>query len=148
MVSQDAASRVVKLATSNSSSKMDLIYSKEGFMEEFAAKLDGDTEFSEADFDILLIYLSRDSGSIAYDGKVCYIVKVYAFMRERAKMERSANYLPDDQVQAYPRYTNRDHPAGYDHCLDKDTDVNHDQTRRESRNEDCRVDFDGQKCSE
>lgn len=50
---------------------MDLVYSKEGFMEEFAAKLDGEAEFSESDFDVLLLYLSRDSGSIAYDGKVC-----------------------------------------------------------------------------
>lgn len=57
---------------SNSSSKMDLVYSKEGFMEEFAAKIDGDSDFSEADFDVLLLYLSRDSGSIAYDGKVCH----------------------------------------------------------------------------
>lgn len=148
MVFQNAASRVVKLATSNSSSKVDLVYSKEGFMEEFAAKLDGEAEFSESDFDVLLLYLSRDSGSIAYDGKVCYKATVYAFVHENAKMERSANYRPDDQVQAYPGYATRDHPAGFDHCLDKDTDVNHDQTRREPRDEDCRIDFDGQKCSE
>ena len=68
-------------------------------MEEFAAKLDGEAEFSESDFDVLLLYLSRDSGSIAYDGKVCYIAAVYAFMHENAKMERSANYQQDDQVQ-------------------------------------------------
>jgi charged multivesicular body protein 7 len=32
--------------------------------------LDEESELSGADFDILLLYLSRDKGAIAYDGKV------------------------------------------------------------------------------
>ena len=42
-------------------------------MNEFAGILDEGTELSEDDFDVLLLYLSRDSGSIAYDGKVCNV---------------------------------------------------------------------------
>lgn len=61
---------MVKQALSNSS-RMDLVYSKEGFMESFAAVLNEESELSGADFDILLLYLSRDCGAIAYDGKVC-----------------------------------------------------------------------------
>jgi charged multivesicular body protein 7 len=60
----------VKKATGSNSSKLDLIYSKESFVEEFAGILNDATELSDADFDILLLYLSRDSGAIAYDGKV------------------------------------------------------------------------------
>jgi charged multivesicular body protein 7 len=60
----------VKKATGGKSSKLDLIYSKESFVEEFAGILNDATELSDADFDILLLYLSRDSGAIAYDGKV------------------------------------------------------------------------------
>lgn len=52
---------------------MDLVCSKEAFMNEFAGILDEGTELSEDDFDVLLLYLSRDSGSIAYDGKVCSV---------------------------------------------------------------------------
>lgn len=62
---------VVKKATAGNSSKLDLIYSKESFIEEFASILHDATELSDSDFDILLLYLSRDSGAIAYDGKVC-----------------------------------------------------------------------------
>lgn len=62
---------VVKKATGSNSSKLDLIYSKESFIEEFASILHDATELSDSDFDILLLYLSRDSGAIAYDGKVC-----------------------------------------------------------------------------
>lgn len=40
-------------------------------MHEFAGVLDGQTELSDIDFDILLLYLSRETGAIAYDGKVC-----------------------------------------------------------------------------
>lgn len=60
----------VKKATSGNSSKLDLIYSKESFVGEFAGILNDATELSDADFDVLLLYLSRDSGAIAYDGKV------------------------------------------------------------------------------
>ncbi|EYE96526.1 putative vacuolar sorting protein SNF7 family protein [Aspergillus ruber CBS 135680] len=66
---QEAASRVVKQATAQASSKMDLVNSREGFMNEYAGILDAGVDLSETDFDVLLLYLSRDSGSIAYDGK-------------------------------------------------------------------------------
>jgi charged multivesicular body protein 7 len=62
---------VVKKAAGGNSSKLDLIYSKDSFIEEFASILHDATELSDSDFDILLLYLSRDSGAIAYDGKVC-----------------------------------------------------------------------------
>jgi charged multivesicular body protein 7 len=51
-------------------SRTDLIYTKEGFVESFATILDEESELSNADFDVLLLYLSRDKGAIAYDGKV------------------------------------------------------------------------------
>ncbi|EPS32839.1 hypothetical protein PDE_07800 [Penicillium oxalicum 114-2] len=66
---QEAAELVVKKATGNSASPLDLIYSKESFVEEFASILHDATELSDSDFDVLLIYLSRDSNAIAYDGK-------------------------------------------------------------------------------
>jgi charged multivesicular body protein 7 len=61
---------VVKRATGDKPSKLDLIYSKESFVERFSDVLHDATELSDADFDILLVYLSRDSGVISYDGKV------------------------------------------------------------------------------
>jgi len=42
-------------------------------MNEYAGILDAGVDLSETDFDVLLLYLSRDSGSIAYDGKVGYL---------------------------------------------------------------------------
>jgi charged multivesicular body protein 7 len=39
-------------------------------MNNFATVLDDESEFSDLDFEILLLYLSRDCGAIAYDGKV------------------------------------------------------------------------------
>ncbi|KAJ5497337.1 Snf7 [Penicillium fimorum] len=66
---QEAADRAVKKATGSNSTKLDLIYSRESFVEEFAGILNDATELSDADFDVLLLYLSRDSGAIAYDGK-------------------------------------------------------------------------------
>lgn len=68
---QEAADLVVKKAAGANSSKLDLIYSKESFVEEFASILHDATELSDSDFDILLLYLSRDRGAVAYDGKVC-----------------------------------------------------------------------------
>lgn len=66
---------IVKKATGHKPSKLNLIYSKENFIEQFADILHDATELSDADFDVLLVYLSRDSGAISYDGKVnkCYI---------------------------------------------------------------------------
>lgn len=62
---------IVKKAAGGNSSKLDLIYSKESFVEQFATIMHDATELSDADFDVLLVYLSRDCGAIAYDGKVC-----------------------------------------------------------------------------
>ena len=67
---KETGDRVVKQAL-GSSSKMELVISKEGFMDSFATVLNGETELSEADFNVLLLYLSRDCGAIAYDGRVC-----------------------------------------------------------------------------
>lgn len=39
-------------------------------MRSFGTALGGDTELSETDFEVLLIYLSRDMNAISYDGKV------------------------------------------------------------------------------
>ncbi|KAJ5140073.1 hypothetical protein N7448_003481 [Penicillium atrosanguineum] len=66
---QEAASLAIKKATGGTSSKLDLIYSKESFVEGFATILHDSTELSDSDFDVLLVYLSRDCGAIAYDGK-------------------------------------------------------------------------------
>lgn len=67
---QETAERTVKKATGGTSSKLDLILSKEQFAEKFAGILNDATELSDLDLEVLLIYLSRDSGAIAYDGKV------------------------------------------------------------------------------
>lgn len=69
--SQEAAELAIKKATGRNASKLDLIYSKESFVEEYAAILHDATELSDSDFDVLLLYLSRDCGAIAYDGRVC-----------------------------------------------------------------------------
>lgn len=41
-------------------------------MGEFGTALNEDTELSDTDFDVLLLYLSRDSNAILYDGRVRY----------------------------------------------------------------------------
>ncbi|GKZ19433.1 hypothetical protein AbraIFM66951_011043 [Aspergillus brasiliensis] len=66
---KEAADRVVKHATGNSPSKTDLVYSKESFVNEFSGILDEGSRLSDTDMDVLLLYMSRDSGAIAYDGK-------------------------------------------------------------------------------
>ncbi|KAK9853219.1 hypothetical protein MYU51_007019 [Penicillium brevicompactum] len=65
----ETADRTVKKATGSTASNLDLIFSREMFAEEFSNILNDTTELSDSDFDVLLIYLSRDSGSIAYDGR-------------------------------------------------------------------------------
>ncbi|KAJ5770286.1 uncharacterized protein N7511_002337 [Penicillium nucicola] len=65
---QEVADLAVKKATGGNPSKLDLICSKESFVEVFSGILNDATELSDADFDVLLLYLSRDSGDIAYDG--------------------------------------------------------------------------------
>ena len=76
---QEAAGGIVKQVMGQSPSNADLIYSKESFVNEFGTILNHDSELSEADFDVLLLYLSRDSGAIAYDGKVCILASICAF---------------------------------------------------------------------
>ncbi|PWY87064.1 SNF7 family protein [Aspergillus sclerotioniger CBS 115572] len=66
---KEAADRVVKKATGHNPSKTDLVYSKESFVSEFSGVLEEGSRLSDADMDVLLLYLSRDSGAIAYDGK-------------------------------------------------------------------------------
>ncbi|KAJ5611830.1 hypothetical protein N7528_008935 [Penicillium herquei] len=66
---QEAAELAIKKATGGNSSQLDPIYSKESFIEEYATILHDATELSDSDFDVLLLYLSRDCGAIAYDGR-------------------------------------------------------------------------------
>ncbi|KAF9892461.1 hypothetical protein FE257_001570 [Aspergillus nanangensis] len=65
----ETADRVVKQVLSHNPSKTDLVYSKESFVTEFGPILNGESELSDLDFDLLLLYMSRDSRAIAYDGK-------------------------------------------------------------------------------
>ncbi|KAJ5948626.1 hypothetical protein N7454_001933 [Penicillium verhagenii] len=66
---EEAGDLVVKKATGGKPSKLDLILSKETFVEQYATILHDATELSDSDFDVLLLYLSRDCGAIAYDGR-------------------------------------------------------------------------------
>ncbi|KAL4971475.1 Snf7-domain-containing protein [Aspergillus desertorum] len=66
---QEAGDRLVKQMLGASLSKTDLIFSKKSFVETFGKVLDENSELSDTDFDILLLYLSRDKHAIAYDGK-------------------------------------------------------------------------------
>ncbi|KAL1973057.1 hypothetical protein VTN31DRAFT_6599 [Thermomyces dupontii] len=66
---KDAANRVVQKALAEASSPLDRIYAREQFCEAFATVLDSSAELSDSDFDVLLVYLSRDSKAIAYDGQ-------------------------------------------------------------------------------
>ncbi|RDW79195.1 putative vacuolar sorting protein SNF7 family protein [Aspergillus mulundensis] len=66
---QEAGEKLVKQVLGASPSKTDLIYSKESFVESFGTVLDDNSELSDIDLDVLLLYLSRDKGAIAYDGK-------------------------------------------------------------------------------
>ncbi|KAE8154758.1 Snf7-domain-containing protein [Aspergillus avenaceus] len=66
---KDTAERIVKHVMGQSPSHTDLVYSKERFVDDFKTVLNQDSELSEVDFDVLFLYLSRDSGVIAYDGK-------------------------------------------------------------------------------
>ncbi|KAL4807573.1 Snf7-domain-containing protein [Aspergillus unguis] len=66
---QEVGDKVVKQAMSTNPTRTDLVYSKESFTDSFATVLGGSSELSSSDFDVLLLYLSRDKGAIAYDGK-------------------------------------------------------------------------------
>lgn len=69
----------------------DRVYSKESFVAEYASILNQSTQLSPTDFDVLLLYLSRDTGAIAYDGQVCTAV----FWR----IQKAADYIPDNKIQ-------------------------------------------------
>lgn len=88
---QETAERTIKRATGGTSSKLDLILSKEQFAEKFAGVLNDSTELSDSDLEVLLIYLSRDSGAIAYDGNVSrhYYVSVSRFADQMARLSSS-----------------------------------------------------------
>ncbi|KAL3444941.1 Snf7-domain-containing protein [Aspergillus insuetus] len=66
---QEAADKVVRRVIGSNPSRTELIYTRDGFIESFATILDEESQLSGADFDVLLLYLSRDKGAIAYDGK-------------------------------------------------------------------------------
>ncbi|KAL3474004.1 Snf7-domain-containing protein [Aspergillus californicus] len=66
---KEAGNKVVKMAMMGSPSNADLVCAKENFVQGFATVLNGESELSDLDFEILLLYLSRDVGAIAYDGK-------------------------------------------------------------------------------
>ncbi|KAL5336406.1 Snf7-domain-containing protein [Aspergillus crustosus] len=66
---QEAGDKIVKTVFMSSPTKTDLVYSKESFVKSFATILHEERELSDADFEVLLLYLSRDKGAIAYDGK-------------------------------------------------------------------------------
>ncbi|KAF7621300.1 hypothetical protein AFLA_011603 [Aspergillus flavus NRRL3357] len=83
---KEAAGGIVKKVMGRSPSNTDLVYSKESFVSEFGTTLNQDSELSEADFDVLLLYLSRDSGAIAYDGKtINTIASIKALMATMTK---------------------------------------------------------------
>lgn len=79
LCAQAASAEVVKRALSRSSSKIDLIYSKESFANEFGNVLSRESQLSATDFDVLLLYLSRDVGAIAYDGEVGEHFSIFCF---------------------------------------------------------------------
>lgn len=118
---QETADRTVKKATGGTSSNLDLIFSKEQFAEQFSNILNDATELSDSDLEVLLIYLSRDSGSIAYDGKVSWSM---AFSSENWLTKR-----PDYQVQI-SRGRRGNHAAGHDHCIHQSLGVDHVKTGR------------------
>lgn len=60
----------IEKAITHKTSNTDKIYSKELFTKEFANLFGEKHELSTTDFEVLLIFLSRDQNSILYDGKV------------------------------------------------------------------------------
>ncbi|KAL4761057.1 putative vacuolar sorting protein SNF7 family protein [Aspergillus foveolatus] len=66
---QEAAEKLVKQVLGASPSRTDLVFSKESFVEAFGTILNENSELSDTDYDVLMLYLSRDKGAIAYDGK-------------------------------------------------------------------------------
>jgi charged multivesicular body protein 7 len=65
---EEAANEVLRRANAQLS-RVDRIYSKKLFQREFAQVVGGEHHLSEADFDILLIYLARDKAVLSYNGQ-------------------------------------------------------------------------------
>lgn len=90
------AKQVVALGTSQKSSSLDRIYSKERFVNEFSTVLDGSTELSDNDIEALLIYLSRDTNDISYDGKVYSLLNYFEISKTR---KSSSIYILTNHLQ-------------------------------------------------
>lgn len=80
---------------------MDLVYTKEAFESEFGMALNGEMELSAADIDVLLLYLSRDVGAIAYDGKVCSL-----FVGRIVLSQQTIKFRPSNETS--PEITEQD----------------------------------------
>ncbi|EEH44757.1 uncharacterized protein PADG_01046 [Paracoccidioides brasiliensis Pb18] len=66
---KEVAKRVIAAGAKSHMSNTDYIYSKELFTKQFADILGGKAVLSNLDFDVLLIFLSRDENAIIYDGE-------------------------------------------------------------------------------
>lgn len=107
MKSQDAATRILKQASSRHTTNADRIYTKELFVKEFEGIFSADTKLSETDFDILYTYLSRDRGAIVYDGRVCIF-----FIVSLSSTRVIANVHIDYQIQRRQGPQHLNHPRG------------------------------------
>lgn len=67
---QETANGILKRVSNLHASNTDRIYSKDLFRDEFGTILNGDGVFSESDLGVLLAFLAREKGAIAYDGEV------------------------------------------------------------------------------
>lgn len=88
---KEIANLVITQSAKHSSALTDRVYSKESFVAEYASILSQNTQLSPTDFDVLLLYLSRDTDAIAYDGQVCTAI----FWR----IQKAADYIPDNKIQ-------------------------------------------------
>ncbi|KAJ6780471.1 hypothetical protein PWT90_01837 [Aphanocladium album] len=66
----EAATKQFNEIMAEHTSKFDRVFTKSQFYNTFASDLIGGQRLSEADMNVLLIYLSRDKGIIEYDGKI------------------------------------------------------------------------------
>nr|KMM72087.1 hypothetical protein CPAG_08386 [Coccidioides posadasii RMSCC 3488] len=66
---KEAEKRITKEASAHHQSGIDRIYSKELFRARFSYLIGANAELSPTDLEVLLIFLSRDRGSILYDGE-------------------------------------------------------------------------------
>lgn len=84
-------------ALAEASSPLDRIYAREQFCEAFATVLDSSAELSDSDFDVLLVYLSRDSKAIAYDGQVSHCITVISSETNMECPQTIKFHTKDDQ---------------------------------------------------